>query len=102
MALIYTYKCVEWVNMRRGNMMTENKINFLMYVLIAIGLILVIIGLGLIVFSDVYIKNGTQGVFLIAGIIGAGLFLLLPAKIYLTLQLMKKNDEKLKPTQKSN
>jgi len=76
--------------------MTENKINFLMYVLITIGLILVIIGLGLIFFTDIYIKNGTGGVFLIAGIIGVGLFLLLPAKIYLTLQLMKNNDKKLK------
>lgn len=82
--------------------MTENKINLLMYVLITIGLILVIIGLGLIFFTDIYIKNGTQGVFLIAGIIGAGLFLLLPAKIYLTLQLMKKNDEKFRSTQKMN
>jgi len=64
--------------------------------MIAIGLALVLTGVGLIVFSDIYLKNGTQGVLLIAGIIGAGLFLLLPAKIYLTLQLMKKNDEKLK------
>jgi len=82
--------------------MAENKINLLMYIFIGIGLILVFIGLGLIFFTDIYIKNGSQGVFLIAGIIGAGLFLLLPAKIYLTLQLMKKNDEKLKSTQKMN
>lgn len=94
--MIYTCKCEECGNISRGSKMTENKINFLMYVLIAIGLILVIIGLGLIFFTDIYIKNGTEGVFLIAGIIGAGLFLLLPAKIYLTLQLMKNNDKKLK------
>jgi hypothetical protein len=62
--------------------------------MITIGLMLVASGVGLIMFSDVHLKNGVQGIFLITGLIGAGLFLLLPAKIYLTLQMMKNNDKK--------
>ncbi len=69
----------------------KNKFNLIVYLVMGIGVLLIIIGLGLIIFTDIYIKNGVDGVFLIAGIIGAGLFLLLPAKIILTLQLMKKN-----------
>ena len=68
----------------------------------AIGFLFIFMGLWLILFTDTYIKNGGEGVLLIAGLIGAGLFLLLPVKIILTLQLMKKNDEKLKAARESN
>ena len=71
----------------------KNKFTLLVYLVMGIGVLLIIIGLCLIIFTDIYVKNGVDGVFLIAGIIGAGLFLLLPAKIILTLQLMKKNDK---------
>lgn len=73
--------------------MMKNKFTLLVYLVMGIGVLLIIIGLCLIIFTDIYVKNGVDGVFLIAGIIGAGLFLLLPAKIILTLQLMKKNDK---------
>ena len=82
--------------------MTINKIKLVLYTTMAIGFFLVFIGLWLILFTDTYIKNGVEGVLLIAGLIGAGLFLLLPVKIILTLQLMKKNDEKLKAARESN
>lgn len=68
----------------------------------AIGLLFIFIGLWLILFTDTYIKHGVEGVLLIAGLIGAGLFLFLPVEIILTLQLMKKNDEKLKAARESN
>jgi len=67
-----------------------------MYLLMIIGGSLALAGVGLIVFTDIYLDMGVNGVYIIAGLIASGLFLLLPAKIYLTLQLMKKNDEKLK------
>ncbi len=82
--------------------MIKNKFNLIVYLVMAIGVLLIIIGVGLILLTDIYINKGVDGVLLIAGIIGAGLFLLLPAKIYFTLQLMKKNDEKLKAMNKNN
>ena len=82
--------------------MTINKIKFILYTTMVIGFLLIFIGLWLILFTDTYIKYGVQGVLLIAGLIGAGLFLLLPIKVILTLQLMKKNDEKLKTARESN
>jgi hypothetical protein len=66
-----------------------------MYTLIGIGIVMIITGISLILFTDIYIKQGVQGIFLIAGLIAGGLFLSLPAKLYLTLQLMRMNDEAL-------
>ena len=82
--------------------MRINKIKLVLYTTMAIGFLFIFIGLWLILFTDTYIKNGVEGVLLIAGLIGAGLFLLLPVKIILTLQLMKKNDEKLIAARESN
>ncbi|MEN9432463.1 MAG: hypothetical protein RLZZ422_52 [Pseudomonadota bacterium] len=67
----------------------------IMYTLIGIGIVMIITGISLILFTDIYIKQGVQGIFLIAGLIAGGLFLSLPAKLYLTLQLMRINDEAL-------
>jgi hypothetical protein len=67
----------------------------IMYTLIGIGIVMIITGISLILFTDIYIKQGVQGIFLIAGLIAGGLFLSLPAKLYLTLQLMRMNDEAL-------
>lgn len=75
--------------------MNEKKLRIIMLSLIAIGLTLVAIGISLIVFTDIVTKDGTSGILLIAGLIAGGLFLSVPAKIYLTLQMMKYNDEKL-------
>ncbi len=65
-----------------------------MYLLMSVGAALVLTGAGLIFFTDIYLDKGADGVLIIAATIAAGLFLLLPTKIFLTLQLMKKNDEK--------
>lgn len=68
----------------------------IMYGLIGIGLIMIVVGISLILFTDIHIKQGVQGIMLIAGLIAGGLFLSLPAKLYLTLQLMRMNDEHLR------
>lgn len=67
-----------------------------MMAFIFIGVVLILTGIYFIVFTDIAIKDGTTGIFKIAGLIAGGLFLSVPAKIYLTLQLMKYNDEKVK------
>jgi len=66
-----------------------------MLLIITIGLILVVTGISLITFTDIVTKNGTNGIYLVAGLIAGGLFLSVPAKIYLTLQAMKYNNERL-------
>lgn len=73
--------------------MNEKTLDRVMWVMMAIGGVLVLIGVGLILFTDIYLDKGVQGVALIAGIIATGLFFLLPSKIYLTLQLMKKRSK---------
>jgi len=60
------------------------------------GIILILVGLYLAVFTDISTTKGTDGIFTIAGFIAGGLFISVPAKIYLTLQLMKLNDEHLR------
>ena len=75
--------------------MNEKKLRIIMLSLITIGLLLVAIGISFIIFTDIVTENGTNGILLIAGLIAGGLFLSVPAKIYLTLQMMKYNDEKL-------
>ena len=66
--------------------------------LIVIGVTLILTGIYFIAFTDTAITEGTTGIFKIAGLIAGGLFLSVPAKIYLTLQLMKYNDEKVRIT----
>jgi len=76
--------------------MNEQKIRLLMITFILIGVTLILTGIYLIAFTDTAITEGTTGIFKIAGLIAGGLFLSVPAKIYLTLQLMKYNDEKVR------
>lgn len=57
------------------------------------GLILVILGVSLATFTDLTVSMGADGVLMIGLIIGVGLLLLIPSKIYLTLLLFQKNDE---------
>lgn len=76
--------------------MNEKRLTRIIYTLIIIGGSLVIAGVSLVVFTDIVAKQGVHGIALIAGLIAGGLFLSIPAKIYLTLQLMKMNDEKLR------
>lgn len=76
--------------------MNEQAIRRLMMIFIAIGLTLIAIGIYFIIFTDTVTKDGSDGILKIAGFIAGGLFISVPAKIYLTLQLMKYNDEKLR------
>jgi len=64
--------------------------------MILLGITLVLVGLYLAIFTDISTTKGTDGIFTIAGFIAGGLFISVPAKIYLTLQLMKLNDEHLR------
>lgn len=73
--------------------MKENTIKNIMVGLIILGITLVLVGLYLAVFTSMTTSKGTDGIFTIAGFIAGGLFVSVPAKIYLTLQLMKLNDE---------
>lgn len=70
-------------------MFSERFISKLMYAIMIIGGLLIISGVGMILFTDLYISQGVHGVSIIAGTIGAGLLLLIPAKIFLAIILMK-------------
>ena len=70
--------------------------------LIIIGVSLVLTGIYLIVFTDMVTTKGADGILIIAGVIASSLFISVPAKIYLTLQLMKYNDEKLRAQNKGD
>ena len=63
--------------------------------LIIAGLSLVLVGLYFAVFTDIATQKGVDGVLTIAAFIAVGLFISVPAKIYLTLLLMQHNDKKL-------
>jgi len=76
--------------------MKEQKIRSLMFLIILVGLCFVLFGIYLIVFTNTATTQGSSGIFKISGLIAGGLFISVPAKIYLTLQLMKANDEKVK------
>ena len=67
-----------------------------MYALIVVGLGTAAVGVGLVIFTDIVTGHGVQGIAIVAALIAGGLFLSIPAKIYLTIQLMKHNDEKVK------
>lgn len=75
--------------------MTEEKLRKIMMLIIVIGLSLIGYGIYLIIATDIVTADGTDGILKVAGLIAGGLFISVPAKIYLTLQLMKYNDEKL-------
>ena len=74
--------------------MNEKVLARWMYGLMFVGVGLVLTGVSLVVFSDVVTKQGVHGIALIAGLIAGGLFLSIPAKLYLTYQLMRHNVER--------
>lgn len=76
--------------------MKEQQLTRFMYALIVVGLGIAASGVGLVIFTDIVTGHGVKGIALVAGLIAGGLFLSIPAKIYLTLQLMKRNDQKVK------
>ncbi len=76
--------------------MKEQQLTRFMYTLIVVGLGTAAVGVSLVIFTDIVTGHGVKGIALVAGLIAGGLFLSIPAKIYLTLQLMKRNDQKVK------
>ncbi len=76
--------------------MKDQDVRRLMFLIIVVGLSLVLYGVYLIAFTDTTTAKGSRGILTIAGLIAGGLFMSVPAKIYLTLQLMKANDEAVK------
>ena len=82
--------------------MSEQRLRIIMMLMIAFGVSLVIIGISLIIFTEIVSTKGSDGILMIAGLIAGGLFVSVPAKIYLTLQLMKYNDERLKAKNQTN
>lgn len=75
--------------------MTAQRFRYLMYTLLTVGILLALAGLGLAIFTDIATSMGIAGVIVIVGLIAGGLLLSVPAKLYLTYQLMRMNDEKL-------
>ncbi len=73
--------------------MNEKTLRTILKIAIVIGVILVVSGVLLAVFTDATTK-GVDGIFLVAGLIAGGLFISVPSKIYLTLVLMQLSDKK--------
>jgi len=71
--------------------MKEKTLQRTMKIIIGIGLLLVIAAICLAVFAKLHISMGVRGVMIITATAGAGLILLLPSKLFLTLLLMKQN-----------
>lgn len=65
-----------------------------MYTLLIVGIGLALTGLALAAFTDIATANGISGVILIVALIAGGLLLSVPAKLFLTYQLMRMNDER--------
>ena len=62
----------------------------LMSGMLILGLLLSGTGVYLLVFTTVANTGGLQGIFMIVTLITAGLLLLIPAKIYIIISLMKR------------
>ena len=71
--------------------MQEKHIQLIIKMLMVIGIILVVVGIGLIVFTKMH--NATSGVLIISSLIAVGLFIVLPTKLYLVFQSLKKKDK---------
>ena len=69
--------------------MKEETLKRGMTFIMFLGLTLVIIAICLAMFADLHISMGMKGIQIIATIAGGGLILLSPAKLFLTLLLMK-------------
>ncbi|CAA6811273.1 MAG: Unknown protein [uncultured Thiotrichaceae bacterium] len=74
--------------------MTESQLSKTMYALTFIGLGIAGVGLGLAVFTDRVSKGDVADIMLISLLIAGGLLISIPAKLYLTYQLMRSNDKR--------
>jgi len=69
--------------------MKDNDIKLIVKILMFIGFLLIVIGVGLIFFTNMQIT--INGVLLITSILGIGIFIAIPSKIYLIIQALTKN-----------
>ncbi|GAA5214715.1 hypothetical protein ACFSJ3_05530 [Corallincola platygyrae] len=69
--------------------MSSQTLNRVLWGLCGLGALLVCVGLAMAIWTDISVTMGVKGILIISLTIGAGLFLLIPSKIYLTLLLMK-------------
>ncbi len=58
------------------------------------GLLITGLGLYLMLFTSLTREAGVGGIYLVVAILTIGLFLLIPAKIYLIIQLMKREKKR--------
>lgn len=72
--------------------MTESQLSKTMYALTFLGFGIAGLGLSLAVFTDMVSKGDVADILLIALLIAGGLLISVPAKLYLTFQLMRLND----------
>ncbi len=73
--------------------MNKKQIQWLMVSLMLTGLVLILIGVYLISFTNITTENGVNGILTVAGLITGGLLISVPAKIYLTFLTMGANDK---------
>ncbi len=73
--------------------MNEKQLKRILTIVMFIGLILVLLAIALAVFARLHILLGAKGVVIITVTAALGLLMLLPSKIFLTLMLMKKNND---------
>ena len=79
-------------------LVTIKQWKLVMNLIMALGLLLVFTGIGLLAFTDMATEDGVSGVRNIALLIGAGLVLLIPAKLFLTLLLMGGSEKRDEPS----
>jgi uncharacterized membrane protein len=76
------------------NEMKEKYLIRIMYSLVFIGFLIAAIGLSLAIFTDKVSAGNVDDIMQISLLIAIGLLISIPAKIYLTFQLMKANSKK--------
>ncbi|GAA4898602.1 hypothetical protein [Ferrimonas pelagia] len=74
--------------------MTDAKLIVVLKTCIALGLLLILLGLYFHNFSDTIEAMGVQGIIISAGCVACGMALSLPTKMYLTFILVKREAEK--------
>lgn len=73
--------------------MTDRRLIRLLKIIMFIGFAIFMFGHYLWAFADLPAKLGIKGIIIVAGCCALGLILSLPTKIYLTMLLMKWEDE---------
>ncbi len=73
--------------------MNIKQTQLLMIGLILIGLVLISIGVYLVSFTDITSANGISGILTVAGLITGGLFISVPAKVYLAILTLKAKEK---------